>query len=48
MASATKDVNAAKDNKKPVVLPAPNSDFYPVTECLNVQCACQKNTHTSC
>jgi alkylation response protein AidB-like acyl-CoA dehydrogenase len=28
MASPTKDVNAAKDGKKPVVLPAPNSDFY--------------------
>jgi hypothetical protein len=38
MASATKDVNAAKDNKKPVVLPAPNSNFYRVTECLNALC----------
>jgi glutaryl-CoA dehydrogenase len=35
MASATKDVNPAKDNKKPVALPAPNSDFYQVTECLS-------------
>ena len=38
MASATKDVNAAKDNKKPVMLPAPNSNFYRVTECLNALC----------
>jgi alkylation response protein AidB-like acyl-CoA dehydrogenase len=35
MASSTSDVTAAKDKKKPAVLPAPNSDFYQVTECLN-------------
>jgi glutaryl-CoA dehydrogenase len=34
MAIAPKDANAAKNNKKPVMLPAPNSDFYQVAECL--------------
>jgi glutaryl-CoA dehydrogenase len=35
MASPTKDASAVKDVKKPVELPAPNSDFYQVTECLS-------------
>src|ERR1700751_3255458 len=34
MASPTRDVSAAKDVKKPVVLPAPNSDFYNLVETL--------------
>jgi alkylation response protein AidB-like acyl-CoA dehydrogenase len=34
MASPTKDVSAAKEVKKPVVLPAPNSDFYSLVETL--------------
>jgi glutaryl-CoA dehydrogenase len=35
MASPTKDVGAAKDSKKPVVIPGPNSDFYQIAEALN-------------
>jgi alkylation response protein AidB-like acyl-CoA dehydrogenase len=35
MAIPTKDISAAKDIKKAVALPAPNGDFYQVTECLN-------------
>jgi len=34
MASPTKDASAVKDGKKPVVLPAPNSDFYNLVETL--------------
>ncbi|MGB8799065.1 MAG: acyl-CoA dehydrogenase family protein [Candidatus Acidiferrales bacterium] len=34
MASPTKDASAMKDGKKPVVLPAPNSDFYALAETL--------------
>src|ERR1700721_3826723 len=34
MASPTRDVSAAKEVKKPVVLPAPNSDFYNLVETL--------------
>jgi len=34
MASPTRDVSALKDGKKPVVLPAPNSDFYALAETL--------------
>ena len=34
MASPTKDASAMKDGKKPVVLPAPNSDFYELAETL--------------
>src|ERR1700751_3124243 len=34
MASPTRDVSAAKEVKKPVVLPPPNSDFYNLVETL--------------
>src|ERR1700747_89969 len=34
MASPSKDTSAMKDGKKPVVLPAPNSDFYALAETL--------------
>jgi alkylation response protein AidB-like acyl-CoA dehydrogenase len=34
MATATKDIIAAKDGKKPTLLPAPNSDFYELVETL--------------
>jgi glutaryl-CoA dehydrogenase len=34
MASPTRDASAVKDGKKPVVLPAPNSDFYALAETL--------------
>jgi alkylation response protein AidB-like acyl-CoA dehydrogenase len=34
MATATKNITAAKDGKKPAPLPAPNSDFYELAETL--------------
>jgi len=34
MASPTRDTSAVKDGKRPVVLPAPNSDFYNLVETL--------------
>jgi hypothetical protein len=37
MASPTKDVSAAKDTKNPVVVPAPNSDFYQVRNALTIR-----------
>jgi glutaryl-CoA dehydrogenase len=35
MAAIAKDASAGKDIKKPAALPAPNSDFYQITECLS-------------
>jgi len=35
MAAIAKDASPGKDIKKPVALPAPNSDFYQITECLS-------------